>query len=60
MSDYKVEWVEIAGKSIPAERVTCPYCHVLDLKTDFDTSQEPWRATCSNGHEWNVKSSPDA
>jgi hypothetical protein len=60
MAEYKVEWVEIKGKSIPAERVVCPQCNVLDLNTDFDTTEEPWKATCSKGHEWAVKTVAEA
>ncbi len=60
MAEYKVDWVEIKGKSIPAERVVCPVCETLDLNTDFDTSEEPWKATCAQGHEWKVKTKPDA
>jgi hypothetical protein len=60
MSEYRVDWVEIKGKSIPADRVVCPICETLDLGTDFDTSQEPWRAICPQGHEWEIKTVPDA
>jgi len=60
MADYKVEWVEIAGKSIPAEKVVCSICHTLNLSTDFDTSVEPWRATCPEGHEWEIRTKADA
>ncbi len=60
MPDLRVEWVEIAGKSIPAEKVVCPYCKTLDLHTDFDTSSEPWIATCPNDHEWEIKTVADA
>lgn len=54
MAEYKVEYAEIAGKSIPAEKLICPQCHTLDLGTDFDTSTEPWTAICPKGHEWQV------
>jgi hypothetical protein len=27
---------------------------------DFDTTEEPWKATCSSGHEWEVKTKPEA
>lgn len=50
--DYRVGWVEIKGKSILAEKVVCPVCGTLDLNTDFDTSEEPWKAICPVGHEW--------
>lgn len=60
MADKQVEWIEIAGKSIPAEKCICPRCKTLDMETDFDTSSEPWIATCPNDHEWEIKSTPDA
>ena len=60
MAEYKVEWIEVGGKSIPAEKAVCPVCNTLDLNTDFDTSVEPWIAMCPNDHEWEIKTTPDA
>lgn len=61
MSEYKVEYVQLsAGKSVPTERIICPVCRVLDMDTDFDTSEEPARAECSQGHKWTFKTEADA
>lgn len=60
MADYKVEWIEVGGKSIPAEKAVCPVCHTLDLGTVFNTKVEPWTAICPNDHEWEIKTTPDA
>jgi hypothetical protein len=61
MSDYRVEWVNLSGgKSVPAEKVICPECKVLDMNTGFDTSIEPAHAWCSQGHEWTFSTKADA
>lgn len=52
----EIEWVEIAGMRITAQKVICPECHVLWLDTEFDTEHPfMWKATCPHGHEWKVE-----
>ena len=64
MAEYKVEWVEIQTKngkiSVPAERIVCPICKTLDLGTAFDSTTEPMKALCPEGHEWEIKTRPEA
>jgi hypothetical protein len=58
VADRKIEYAEIAGVSVPAEKLVCPECHTLDLATEFDTTTEPWTAWCSEGHEFKVDVRP--
>ena len=60
IADRKVEWIEVGGKSIPAEKALCPVCNTLDLGTGFNTKVEPWIAECPEVHEWEIKTTPDA
>lgn len=61
MADYKVEYVTLSGgKSVPAEKIGCPQCGILDIKTRFNTSVEPAQAECSQGHEWTFTTEADA
>jgi len=61
MSEYRVDYVTLSGgKSVPAEKIVCPVCNVLDMGTSFDTSEEPARAECSKGHEWTFTTEADA
>ena len=52
---YKVEYVTLSGgRSVPAHLLVCPECNKLDLKTDIDTSENPFTARCSQGHEFKI------
>lgn len=50
----EIKTVDIAGRTIDAHKVVCPECNALDLNTDFETSEEPWVATCTKGHVFGV------
>jgi hypothetical protein len=55
MARYKVESVTLSGgRIIPAQLLICPTCNALDLKTDIDTSHNPWKCRCTKGHEFEV------
>lgn len=55
MAKYEVEYVTLSGgKSVPASLLICPTCNALDLKTDIDTSEHPWKCQCSKGHKFEV------
>lgn len=50
-----ISWIQLSGgRRIDAALAICPECKTLDLKTDFDTSTEPWVLTCPLGHKWTV------
>lgn len=45
--------VTIAGVEVPAHKIVCPECQVLDLDVSVDTSvPSRWVATCTRGHSW--------
>jgi uncharacterized C2H2 Zn-finger protein len=54
----EVEYVTINGRDVPAERLVCPRCGVLDLQTEINTSTVPWVAHCSRAHGWAVEPPP--
>lgn len=56
----EIQWVEVAGKSIPALHVICPECDALHLNTIFNTRVIPWLAMCPRGHTWAVNPEADA
>jgi hypothetical protein len=58
VSEREIEYIRVAGTDLPAAVAVCPICKVLDLHTRFDTTQEPWKATCTEGHEWAVRILP--
>lgn len=60
MAEHRVEYVEVAGTSIPAERLVCPGCHRVDLTMEFDVSEEPWTAYCPCGTSFPVNTRPNA
>jgi hypothetical protein len=61
MSDYRVEYVTLSGgKLVPAEKLICPVCKVLDMDGRFNTSVDPAEAECSKGHEWTFTTKADA
>lgn len=52
----EIEWVEIAGMRVAAEKVVCPECRVLWLDAEFDTSNPvEFKAMCPEGHVWTVE-----
>ena len=59
---YKVDYVELSGgKWVPAEKLICPKCNVLNLKVDIDTSTEPAKAICPVCEtEWTFTTEADA
>lgn len=51
--DRRVEWVEIAGRKVDADKLVCPECQALDLGTEIVTTDPVlWKARCSQGHTW--------
>lgn len=50
----------VDGICDPAEKIVCPQCGILDIKTRFNTSVEPAQAECSQGHEWTFTTEADA
>lgn len=58
---HEVQYVTLSGgKHVPAEKIICPKCKVLDLNTRFNTSVEPAEAECSKGHEWTFTTEANA
>lgn len=61
MAKYRVEYVTLSsGRCVPAHLFTCPECEALDLGVDVDTSTQPWKAVCSEGHEFTIDARPQA
>jgi hypothetical protein len=62
MGEVEIQWITLTGgQTIPAYKLVCPQCKALVLGgTTVNTSVEPWRADCGNGHQWDVVSKEDA
>jgi hypothetical protein len=54
--EKEIQFVEVAGKQIPAQNLVCPSCRTLWLDVTVNTSVTPWVATCPNNpdHTWEV------
>lgn len=55
MAQYEVQTITLSsGRTMPAALLICPVCKVLDMGVDVNTGKEPWVATCTKGHQWDV------
>lgn len=60
-NEIEVQWVQLSGgETLAAYKMICPECKALVLGTTVNTSSNPWRGHCPEGHSWRISVEADA